>query len=669
MSSTDMGTILLIMVVLASVPGHNINVAVKMITKRDNEDTIMRERRILLAARDCPFLCHLYAAHQSQHRAYFITEYLSGGSLEDLIKMCGCLNIGNVRFYTAEMVCGLQFLHRHNIVHRDIKPDNIMLDADGHIRIIDLGFAQDGVSSSKNISGVTGTFHYMAPEVLHRKRYGAAVDWWSLGIVVSRMAAGRSPFYNGPVKQMAFKAIINEKPKFPSWLDADVKHLINRLLRKDPQTRLGVSGNIREHPFFTTIGWKDLEERRAEPPFTPFRPVLENHHLQWPEHTVLHPVDEKISIVKESMTIWMSPCQLPGTSCLLIRASCPCCCTSPRLPFNINSLYTIFLPDHCHCCPRPLTLPPPILGWILTSFQPQERPVLTFHLVVLASVPGRNINVAVKMITKRDNEDTIMRERRILLASRDCPFLCHLYAAHQSQHRAYFITEYLSGGSLEDLIKMCGCLNIGNVRFYTAEMVCGLQFLHGHNIIHRDIKPDNIMLDADGHIRIIDLGLAQDGVSSSKNISGVTGTFHYMAPEVLRRKRYGAAVDWWSLGIVVSRMAAGRSPFYNGPFKQMAFKAIINEKPKFPSWLDADVKHLINRLLRKDPQTRLGVSGNIREHPFFTTIGWKDLEERRAEPPFTPFRPVLENHHLQWPEHTVLHPVAGFTYMSPSWAR
>ncbi|CAJ0945846.1 unnamed protein product, partial [Ranitomeya imitator] len=264
--------------------------------------------------------------------------------------------------------------------------------------------------------------------------------------------------------------------------------------------------------------------------------------------------------------------------------------------------------------------------------------------VVLASVPGSNINVAVKMISKRYNEDIIMRERRILLAARHCPFLCHLYAAYQSQHRAYFITEYLSGGSLEDLIRMCGCLNIGNVRFYTAEMVSGLQFLHGLKIVHR--------------WRL----LLQKHLWSD-------GTLHYMAPEVHRRKRYGAAVDWWSLGIVVSRMAAGRSPFYNGPVKQMAFKAIINEKPKFPSWLDADVKHLIKKLLRKDPQTRLGVSGNIREHPFFSTIGWEDLEERRVEPPFTPFRPVLENHHLQWPEHTVLHPKAGFTYVSPSWAQ
>ncbi|XP_073421850.1 uncharacterized protein [Dendrobates tinctorius] len=99
-----------------------------------------------------------------------------------------------------------------------------------------------------------------------------------------------------------------------------------------------------------------------------------------------------------------------------------------------------------------------------------------------------------------------------------------------------------------------------------------------------------------------------------------------------------------------------------------AFKVIVNEKPKFPSWLDADVKHLIKKLLRKLPQIRLGAYGNIREHPFFTNIGWEDLEERRAEPPFTPFRPVLENQHLQGLEQKFLHSVVRFTYVSPSWA-
>ncbi|XP_075701419.1 protein kinase C delta type-like [Rhinoderma darwinii] len=292
----------------------------------------------------------------------------------------------------------------------------------------------------------------------------------------------------------------------------------------------------------------------------------------------------------------------------------------------------------------------------------------SFGKVVLASVPGRNTYMAVKMITKRDNADEILRERRILLAARHCPFLCHLYAAHQSEERAFFITEYLSGGSLEALIRMCGCLNIGNVRFYTAEMICGLQFLHGHNIVHRDLKPENIMLDADGHVRIIDLGLAQDGVTASNKISGVTGTLDYMAPEVLLRKKYGTAVDWWSLGIVVSRMAAGRSPFYSGPVSRMAFKAITTAKPKFPTWLNPDVKHLTKRLVRKNSERRLGVCGNIRAHPFFSTIGWEELQERRAQPPFTPFVPVLENQHLKWPENNkALHPLAGFSFMSPSW--
>ncbi|XP_056400789.1 protein kinase C delta type-like isoform X2 [Hyla sarda] len=298
--------------------------------------------------------------------------------------------------------------------------------------------------------------------------------------------------------------------------------------------------------------------------------------------------------------------------------------------------------------------------------------VQQWHLrVVLASVPGQDTYMAIKIINKKEgNEDTIKRKLRILLAARDCPFLCHLYAAHQSLERAYFITEYLSGGSLEDLIRVCGYLDINNIRFYAAEMVCGLQFLHGQNIVHRDLKPENIMLDAEGHIRIIDLGLAQDGVTASSRIDGVTGTFYYMAPEVLLGKEYCTAVDWWSLGIVLCRMATGRFPFYIGHSKQKVFRAITRKEPKFPPGLDTAIEHLITQLLRKNPDKRLGVRRNIRTHPFFSTIGWEELEEKRAEPPWKPYKTVLQNHHLQWPEDTETpHHVTGFNYTSPSWAR
>ncbi|XP_040279335.1 protein kinase C theta type-like [Bufo bufo] len=200
-------------------------------------------------------------------------------------------------------------------------------------------------------------------------------------------------------------------------------------------------------------------------------------------------------------------------------------------------------------------------------------------------------------------------------------------------------------------------------------MVCGLQFLHGHNIVHRDLKPLNILLDAVGHIRIINLRLAQDGVTASNKIRGVTGTFHYMAPEILLRKRYSTAVDWWSLGIVLSRMASGHHPFYHGPFRKMARIAITTKEPDIPTWLDDGMQHLIRKLLCKNPKKRLGVRGNIRQHPLFSTIGWQELKERRARPPFTPFQPVLEKQHLHWPkDKKALHPVAQFSYMSPSWA-
>ncbi|XP_056395826.1 protein kinase C delta type-like [Hyla sarda] len=254
------------------------------------------------------------------------------------------------------------------------------------------------------------------------------------------------------------------------------------------------------------------------------------------------------------------------------------------------------------------------------------------------------------------------------MLARDCPFLCHLYAAQQSQDNAFFITEYLSGGSLEALLRMCSSLNTDTVRFYTTEIACGLQFLHRQNIVHRDIKPDNIMLDKDGHIRIIDLGVAQDGVTFSNKIQGVTGTLPYMAPEVLQRKNYYAAVDWWSLGIVVSRMSAGRSPFYFGCNREMARNSITREKPNIPSWLPADLKHLIKQLLRKNPERRLGVYRNIRDHPFFTTINWEELEQRRAQPPFTPFKASLKKENLPWPEvETALHPLEGFSFIAPSW--
>ncbi|CAN2390761.1 positive regulation of sphingomyelin catabolic process, partial [Pristimantis euphronides] len=271
--------------------------------------------------------------------------------------------------------------------------------------------------------------------------------------------------------------------------------------------------------------------------------------------------------------------------------------------------------------------------------------------VVLASVPGGNTQVAIKIIPRGEkNGSLIAREQQILRTVRECPFISHLYSAFYSQEEAYFIMEYLSGGSLDALMKRSESMSRESVSFYTAELVCGLQFLHGHNIVHRDLKPQNIMLDASGHIRIIDLGIARDGVTASKVLHGVTGTLRYMAPEVLLRRGYGRAVDWWSLGILVCRIGAGCHPFYSGPIRKMIQDAITTEEPTIPASTHDDVKDLVRNLLRKNPAERLGVCGNIRQHLLFSRIDWEELEQRKASPPSPSTETVLEKEAQQLPK-------------------
>ncbi|KAM8977192.1 protein kinase C delta type-like [Pelodytes ibericus] len=278
------GTISMIQVMLASTRNSRKIVAVKIIRRRinhDNSSSLMKERRILAVANGSLFLCHMHAAFQSEFHAFFVLEHLAGRNLLFHLQPTGYLEMSRVvissamlplfliRFYSAEMVCGLQFLHAHGIVHRDLKPENIVLDSEGHVRIIDFGLAEEGMFDGGTTSDMAGTLRYMAPEILLKKPYSSAVDWWSFGIILHQLSTGRYPFFNGYRVQEVFKSITKDRPKFPKCIGGDVKHILKKLLRKDPDHRLGVQGNIREHPFFQDINWVELEDGKLEPPFTP----------------------------------------------------------------------------------------------------------------------------------------------------------------------------------------------------------------------------------------------------------------------------------------------------------------------------------------------------------------------------------------------------------------
>ncbi|KAM8977124.1 protein kinase C delta type-like [Pelodytes ibericus] len=258
---------------------------------------------------------------------------------------------------------------------------------------------------------------------------------------------------------------------------------------------------------------------------------------------------------------------------------------------------------------------------------------------MLASTRNSRKIVAVKIIRRRinhDNSSSLMKERRILAVANGSLFLCHMHAAFQSEFHAFFVLEHLAGRNLLFHLQPTGYLEMSRVVFYSAEMVCGLQFLHAHGIVHRDLKPENIVLDSEGHVRIIDFGLAEEGMFDGATTSDMAGTLRYMAPEILLKKPYSSAVDWWSFGIILHQLSTGRYPFFNGYRVQEVFKSITKDRPKFPKCIGGDVKHILKKLLRKDPDHRLGVQGNIREHPFFQDINWVELEDGKLEPPFTP---------------------------------
>ncbi|KAE8590543.1 hypothetical protein XENTR_v10018106 [Xenopus tropicalis] len=323
-----------------------------------------------------------------------------------------------------------------------------------------------------------------------------------------------------------------------------------------------------------------------------------------------------------------------------------------------------------------------------------------FGKVMLASLGDKKAYVAVKSIPKKEatKYNSLLTESQVLNIVRHIPFLCQGYAAFQTQRHAFYVMEFLSGGSLEDQLKWHRMLPMDRVRklmyyrrifmaltiislskrFHSAEMICGLQYLHGLGIIHRDIKPMNVLLDHQGHVKIVDFGVAKQSIFEDDATTGWAGTLGYMAPEILHGKAYNAAVDWWSFGVTICEIATGQSPFYNSDPDQLKDSIKFHE-PKIPDWLDEDLTHLLGKLLQKDRKQRLGVRGDIRSHPFYKGIDWVALEEGELQPPYQPktpspdlFQPCTEKLSFLEPQEDEAtsgesNIVPGFSFQSSTW--
>jgi serine/threonine protein kinase len=224
-------------------------------------------------------------------------------------------------------------------------------------------------------------------------------------------------------------------------------------------------------------------------------------------------------------------------------------------------------------------------------------------------------------IIKRKQVDHTNTERRVL-GSINHPFIVRLHYAFQTKEKLYFVLDYASGGELFFHLSRMKKFSEATARFYCAELTLALDALHDHDVVYRDLKPENILLDGEGHVKLVDFGLAKEGVSApTEGASSLCGTPEYLSPEVLDRQGHGTAVDWWNLGMVTYEMLTGLPPWYTTD-RDKLFESLRSAPLKFPMSVSRTPALFIQALLNRDPQRRLGSRGGneVKNHAFFNQV-------------------------------------------------
>jgi len=261
---------------------------------------------------------------------------------------------------------------------------------------------------------------------------------------------------------------------------------------------------------------------------------------------------------------------------------------------------------------------------------------------------------AIKVMSKHDLKNSNLSghalvELSVLILSIQHPFLMTLKYAFQDRHNLYLAMEYCPGGDMFYRIKASGVFSEEAVQFYSSELSLAIQFLHDHEIMYRDVKPENVLIDYEGHVKLTDFGLAKIGCKSPTEGSvSICGTQNYMAPEMVALVGYGFSVDWWGVGVLIYEMLSGSPPWYdNDATSEELFSCIQNSPLEFPNTFSPQAIEIVQNFLNRDPFNRLGSAGldQITQQGFYTNIDWSLALSRKAKPPYVPLKisPCSEN--------------------------
>jgi cGMP-dependent protein kinase len=268
-----------------------------------------------------------------------------------------------------------------------------------------------------------------------------------------------------------------------------------------------------------------------------------------------------------------------------------------------------------------------------------------FGSVYLVCHKERQTQYALKTVTRQkistyDIYDNVILERKILLQL-DNNMIVRLVKTFKDNLRLYLLLEYVKGMDLFDVLTVLGKLSLKNAQFYTSVLTLIMENLHERDIIYRDLKPENVMVDEEGYLKLIDFGTAK--ILQDKTYTTV-GTPHYMAPEVITGSGYGLSADLWSIGIMMYEFIEGSLPFGENeeePYK--IYEKVLDKKLVFhrANELKPAVKGLINQLLSTNPAIRN--EGGVRKHEFFEDVVWENVVSKESPSPYKPKLNSIDN--------------------------